>query len=213
MSVDLDPLASLPEAFAPEEPAPTTRCRIIATAEQSFREIGYQKTTVADIAKTLRMSPANVYRFFDSKKAINEAVVERLTGEVEALVSGIAQAPGLTASERVAEIIAALHRDCAERCEAFPRMHEMIEAAMIESWDVCRRHVDRIAAVFEAVVTEGVRRGEFAVEDPAMTARCLHAAIVRYCHPVLVSQCPKVPVPPLDAMIAFLLGGLRPGVC
>jgi len=34
-----------------------------------FREIGYQKTTVADIAKVLRMSPANVYiAFFDSKK-------------------------------------------------------------------------------------------------------------------------------------------------
>ena len=43
-----------------EEHAPTTRCRILATAERYFREIGYQKTTVADIAKSLRMSPANV---------------------------------------------------------------------------------------------------------------------------------------------------------
>ena len=42
-------------------------------AERLFREIGYQKTTVADIAKELRMSPANVYRFFDSKKAIPRA--------------------------------------------------------------------------------------------------------------------------------------------
>ena len=29
-----------------------------AVAERLFREIGYQKTTVADIAKVLRMSPA-----------------------------------------------------------------------------------------------------------------------------------------------------------
>ncbi|WP_145963865.1 helix-turn-helix domain-containing protein, partial [Bradyrhizobium algeriense] len=53
---------------------PDTRGRIVATAERLFRQIGYQKTTVADIAKALRMSPANVYRFFDSKKAINEVV-------------------------------------------------------------------------------------------------------------------------------------------
>src|ERR1700704_5814429 len=46
-----------------------TRARILVVAERLFREIGYQKTTVADIAKMLRMSPANVYRFFDSKKA------------------------------------------------------------------------------------------------------------------------------------------------
>ena len=45
-----------------------------AVAERLFREIGYQKTTVADIAKVLKMSPANVYRFFDSKKAIHQGV-------------------------------------------------------------------------------------------------------------------------------------------
>ena len=32
------------------------RERILVTAERLFREIGYQKTTVADIAKALRMS-------------------------------------------------------------------------------------------------------------------------------------------------------------
>src|SRR5215208_7195024 len=58
------------------------RARIVETAEALFRDIGYQKTTVADIAKALRMSPANVYRFFDSKKSINEAVAERWGGGV-----------------------------------------------------------------------------------------------------------------------------------
>ena len=45
-----------------------TRDRILEVAERLFRQIGYQKTTVGDIAKELRMSPANVYRFFESKK-------------------------------------------------------------------------------------------------------------------------------------------------
>ena len=62
---------------------PDTRERILVVAERLFREIGYQKTTVADIAKVLRMSPANVYRFFDSKKAIHEGVARMLMGEVE----------------------------------------------------------------------------------------------------------------------------------
>ena len=58
-------------------------------AERLFREIGYQKTTVADIAKMLRMSPANVYRFFDSKKAIHEGVACGLMGEVEDAAQGL----------------------------------------------------------------------------------------------------------------------------
>ncbi len=57
-----------------------TRERILVVAERLFRQIGYQKTTVADIAKELRMSPANVYRFFDSKKAIHEGVARSPDG-------------------------------------------------------------------------------------------------------------------------------------
>lgn len=59
------------------------RGRIVVVAEKLFREIGYQKTTVADIAKVLRMSPANVYRFFDSKKSIIAAVAQRLMGKLK----------------------------------------------------------------------------------------------------------------------------------
>ena len=61
-----------------------TQERILVVAERLFREIGYQKTTVADIAKLLRMSPANVYRFFPSKDAIRQGVAFRLMSEVEA---------------------------------------------------------------------------------------------------------------------------------
>ena len=70
------------------------RERILVVAERLFREIGYQKTTVADIAKALQMSPANVYRFFDSKKSINAGVARRLMGEVEQASQAIATSRG-----------------------------------------------------------------------------------------------------------------------
>src|SRR5579863_700393 len=71
-----------------------TRERILVVAERLFREIGYQKTTVGDIAKALHMSPANVYRFFDSKKAIHEGVARVLMGEVEDAAQAILRKPG-----------------------------------------------------------------------------------------------------------------------
>ena len=192
-----------------DEIAPTTRERIVETAARSFQQIGYQKTTVADIARTLKMSPANVYRFFDSKKAINEAVVERITGEIEAMIAAIADAPKLAAPDRLAGIITALHDDCRRRFEAHPRVHEMVEAAMSESWGVCQAHVDRIGAVFARVVADGVREGAFSVADPRSAAACLQAGITRYCHPMLVGRQPDTIEPPLPVMIAFLLSALR----
>ena len=193
-----------------EECAPDTRSRILAAADTYFREIGYQKTTVADIARTLKMSPANVYRFFDSKKAINEAVLERLIGESEAVISEIADRPGLDATARLAAAIETLHRDCTPRCEAFPRLHEMIEAAMAESWEVCRHHVARITAGFERIIRDGVARGAFEADDPAQAAACIHTAIARYTHPLLVGASPLQPAPSVEVMTAFLLRSLAP---
>ena len=60
-----------------------TRARIMETAEALFRRLGFAKTAVADIAAELKMSPANIYRFFESKNAIVEAICRRCLSEVE----------------------------------------------------------------------------------------------------------------------------------
>ena len=51
-----------------------TRQAIAAVAEDLFRTVGYHKTTLADIASRLGMSPANIYRFFRSKQEINGVI-------------------------------------------------------------------------------------------------------------------------------------------
>ncbi len=119
-----------------------TRERILVAAERLFREIGYQKTTVADIAKVLRMSPANVYRFFDSKKAIHEGVARGLMGEVEIAAQAIAAQPG-PAAARLRELLTTIHRMNSERYVGDAKLHEMVEIAMEESWDVCVAHMER----------------------------------------------------------------------
>ena len=110
---------------------PDTRERILEVAERLFRQIGYQKTTVADIAKELRMSPANVYRFFDSKKAIHEGVARGLMGGVEEAAQSIATSAG-PAAARLRELITSIHHMNSERYVGDSKMHEMVAIAMEE---------------------------------------------------------------------------------
>src|ERR1700740_27376 len=93
---------------------PDTRERILVVAERLFRQLGYQKTTVADIAKEMRMSPANVYRFFESEKAIHEGVARVLMGEVEGVALAIMAKPG-SAAARMRELITTINRMNTER--------------------------------------------------------------------------------------------------
>jgi AcrR family transcriptional regulator len=185
-----------------------TRERILVTAERLFREIGYQKTTVADIAKALRMSPANVYRFFDSKKSINAGVAQRLMGEVEEASQAIAGASG-NATRRLRELLTAIHRMNSERYVADAKMHEMVAVAMEENWQVCTSHMECVTGAIAKVIADGVAVGEFNAPDVALAALCTCTAMVRFFHPQLIAQCADKPDPTLDQMIDFVLAGLQ----
>ena len=186
-----------------------TRDRILVVAERLFREIGYQKTTVADIAKVLRMSPANVYRFFDSKKAIHEGVARTLMGGVEDAAQAIAARPG-PAAVRLRELIITIHRMNSERYVDDSKLHEMVEIAMEESWEVCVAHMQRLTETIAQVIAEGAASGEFDAPDVPLAAMCTCTAMMRFFHPQLIAQFVKKPGPSLDQMIDFVLAGLAP---
>jgi AcrR family transcriptional regulator len=195
-------------ALISEHIEPDTRERILVVAERLFREIGYQKTTVADIAKVLRMSPANVYRFFDSKKAIHEGVARTLMGGVEDAAQSIATSRG-SAALRLRELMTAIHRMNSERYVGDSKLHEMVEIAMEESWDVCVAHMQRITETIGAVIAEGAASGEFEAPDVPLAAMCACTAMMRFFHPQMIAQCANKPGPSLDQMIDFVLAGLE----
>jgi AcrR family transcriptional regulator len=190
-----------------EQVEPDTRERILVVAERLFRQIGYQKTTVADIAKELRMSPANVYRFFDSKKAIHEGVCRALMGEVEAEAQRIAAIPG-PASVRLRELVKTIHRMNSERYVGDSKLHEMVEIAMQESWEVCLAHMELITKIIGSVIAQGAQSGEFEVTDLPLAAMCTCTAMIRFFHPQMIAQSVNKPGPSIDEMIDFVLAGL-----
>jgi AcrR family transcriptional regulator len=164
-----------------------TRARIMDTAEALFRRLGYAKTAVADIAGELKMSPANVYRFFPSKNAIIEAICQRCLGELEDRAWAVARSRGSAAErlERLVLEILAYHR---ENHLTDQRVNDMVLAAIELSWGAIRAHKEHMRMVVEAVVREGIERGEFEGVEPRETSRLMMISLVNFCHPVLVAQ-------------------------
>jgi AcrR family transcriptional regulator len=168
--------------------AEDVRARILTVAEEHFRRIGYAKTAVADIAAALSMSPANVYRYFPSKGAINEAIAERILSECIDALQAIALEPR-PAAERLADMMLALHRFYRDNFITERRVHDMVEAAMMESWSVVQAHIDREIALVGEVIRQGIVAGEFAVQDVSEAALSFAQAHVAVTHPVLIAQC------------------------
>ena len=180
---------------------------IVEVAERLFRQIGFQKTTVADIAGELHMSPANIYRFFPAKWEINEAVCTDLLGKIEAEAEKIA-ASRSTATQRIRNLIGSVEKTHHKQYMFDRKLHDLIEAAIAENWAVMRRHNERMAAILEQIIASGMASGEFPLGDATLAARLVNTACVRFSHPRLIVEYDEEPEPTLDQMIGFCLMAL-----
>lgn len=209
--------APAPEAAAASARAEATRARIEEAAERLFRSMGYQKTAVADIARELGMSPANVYRFFPSKSAINEAIAERMLGAMLAEIEAVATGPG-AAPDRLRRLFSTLFERKLELFFGERRLHDMVTAAMQEHWGVIERYIQAIQAAVARVVAEGIAAGSFdPALDPRRAAETAMHAMVAWNHPALVESCilqrgqtPELLRAQMADMTEFVLRALRP---
>ncbi|MEQ1755891.1 MAG: TetR family transcriptional regulator [Micropepsaceae bacterium] len=165
-----------------------TRARILEVAEEHFRRIGYHKTSMADIASALGMSVANVYRFFPSRDAINEAICERVVNEVADIALAIARKTA-PAMEKLERLLIAVHGHNKMTLVKQRHVHDLIVAALHENWALIKAHIERMVTIYEQIIRDGVEAGEFAVEDAAEAARAVNIAFLPFFHPILIEHC------------------------
>ena len=184
-----------------------TRRLIIEAAQRLFRQMGFQKTTVADIARELQMSPANIYRFFTNKSEINKAVCMDLLGKIEAETEKIA-APSTTATQRIRNLFGAVEKTHHKRYMFDRKLHDLIDAAISENWAIMRRHNECVAAILEQIIASGMASGEFPPGDATLVGGLVNTACIRFRDPRLILEHEGEPEPTLDQMIDFCLAAI-----
>lgn len=160
----------------------STRRRIVQAAIHLYGEMGHNKTTVADIARQLSMSSTNLYRFFPSRRAIEEAVVEEVLGET---LSAAAEAAGGSgpALRRLGAILKAI-ADCNEgRPAKHRRLQDLVALAVHQNWTVVVTYGDRIRGLVRPIIGAGQARGELIGGSPMALTCCLLEAMDVHLNP------------------------------
>lgn len=181
------------------------RRRIVQAAIRLHREIGFKKTTVADIARGASMSPANVYRFFASKQAIEEAVVTDLFEHVSAAATLAAR--GGSALERLTAALRAISQLHEHRLENDSKQHELVAAAVRENWAIAQSYADRIRGLVRVIIAGGQASGELRPGSPMAMTCCLLEAMDGYLNPSRINAATVRPA--FDEMMDFCAGALR----
>ncbi|WP_312858692.1 TetR family transcriptional regulator [Rhizobium sp. G21] len=186
-----------------------TVTRILDAAERLFRHYGYAKTNVADIARDLGMSPANIYRFFTSKVEIHQAICGRMLMGSYEMSRQILSQP-ISATERLRQWGHAQHRMTVETMLDQEKVHEMVVVALERDWHVIDQHINRLHDLLADTIRQGVEAGEFRDQDPDIAARCFGGATVILCHPQMVAQClAKTNRATPDQLVEFALAALK----
>lgn len=193
-----------------------TRRRIVEKASELFHLYGYQKTTVADIARELGMSPANVYRFFASKTELTKAVAVMVTSSLRAAMEKGVDTSGGTSADKLRRMVRQQFHHVRDHYTGHRKIHDLLEAAMDEAWDEIENHKAEMRVSFSRLIREGIEKGEFPEQDADTAALLFQHSLVMFFHPALVAQtCRCLPEGHQDLMfepmVDFALAALRDG--
>jgi AcrR family transcriptional regulator len=186
-----------------------TADRILEAAEDVLRRFGPAKATVVDVARVLKVSHGSVYRHFKSKAALRDAVTERWLGRVSAPLTAVAAEDGPAAARLkrwLDLLISAKQSRALDDPELFATYMKLVE----EARDVVTAHVEQLAAGLTQIISDGVRQGEFTVDDPAAAGLAVLHATALFHNPVNVGEWASPTIgEEFEQVWRLLLAGLR----
>src|SRR6478752_9354729 len=183
--------------------------RILEVTEDVLRRYGLAKATVVDVARALDVSHGSVYRHFQSKASLREAVARRWLDRVNAPLLKIAEGSGPAPArlERwLRAMIAIKHKKVAEDPEMFATYLTLAQ----EACKVVNAYKEGLIDQVAHILSDGVKQGAFQIADIKATARAVFEATTRFHHPAHSEEWSDPALPArIDALLALLLRGLE----
>jgi AcrR family transcriptional regulator len=186
-----------------------TRDRILDAAITRIKHYGYGKTTMAEIAADCDMSPGNIYRFFEAKIDIAEAMARKHYAAEQGELSAIARRKDWPADKRLREIFFKRMRDSYCMFEDHAKILEVAEVLTRERPMFANEQLALERVFLSAVLEDGEKAGLFAPGDHVFTAEMMQAATMKFGRPQLFS---RLTLPKLERELEGVLNLIMNGI-
>jgi len=184
------------------------RDQIVDAARAHFSRFGYSKTTVADLAKAIGFSKAYIYKFFDSKQAIGQAIcVQCLERIVAAGEAGMAE--GKTASDKFRRFFNGITLKSAELVFEEELLYDIAAHAAEERWPSVVAYLDRAETLVKEIILLGRETGEFERKTPVdETSEAILLVMQSFMNPLMLKHnlddLPEAPTKAINLVLRSL---------
>jgi len=127
---------------------------ILDTALRLFQEKGYEKTSISDIAKAIGVAQGLCYRYFPSKEALFDSVVDQYAGILVEALATPAKKKNMSLKQILEEMPVTVETEDNNYYQLFhgvenPKFHDQL------SLKVCEKLVPIVTKLFEAAQANG----------------------------------------------------------
>lgn len=169
----------------PETDIEAGREKLIQTAEVIIRERGAISFTITDLAAEAGMSQSNVYRFFENKDALAEAMAGRWFGELITIIEDLVEAD-MPAKQKLYEFFARRLAIKRTRFEEDPDLFRSYMELGNEHFEVIRGYVDLTDHYMAMILAEAMEEGYFEGLELDQIVSLVNTMVQPFCNPKLM---------------------------
>lgn len=171
----------------PEIDLEAGRKKIMAIADEVIRSRGAVSFTMADLANVAGMSPSNLYRYFENKDALAEAMAGEWFAELIAIMEELV-ATDLPIEEKLFQFFARRLMVKRQRYEADPELFASYMELGDEHFEVIRGYVDLCDHYMAIILAEAMDAGYFAGMELDDVVSIVNTMIQPFVNPHLMMQ-------------------------
>lgn len=193
----------------PETDIEAGREKLIATAEVIIRERGAINFTITDLAAEAGMSQSNVYRFFENKDALAEAMAGRWFAELITIIEDLVEAD-VPVEQKLYEFFARRLFIKRARFEEDPELFRSYMELGNEHFEVIRGYVDLTDHYMAMILAEAMEEGYFAGLELDQIVSLVNTMVQPFCNPnVMMDMMHLADEERLRQVIDTILTGLK----
>jgi AcrR family transcriptional regulator len=188
----------------------SVREQIIAAAHEHFLHFGYGKTTVSDLAKAIGFSKAYIYKFFDSKQAIGEAIC---TASLDSIINEVVGAAASRKSppERLRTLFRTMISASTSMFFSERRIYDIATYSYTEKWSSSVTYGEKTLALLRQIIAEGRQSGDFERKTPLdETCRAVQQAMQPFINPVMLQYNLEILPDAANELLNLILRSLSP---
>jgi AcrR family transcriptional regulator len=151
-----------------EEEYAVRRNEILNVAERFIYTKGYAQMSIQDILDAMLISKGAFYHYFDSKQALLEALIDRITTQVEQVLTPIVEDPDLPALDKMLRYFQTAARWKAGQKDYLLQLLRVWydDHNAIVRQKVFGESVRRVAPILAVIIRQGMREGTFKTVFP-----------------------------------------------